>query len=183
MNTSPNRMTVDALGVVACSAMILAAYFFGIRSWLESSNRAGHMQAETSVLRVEIDTRSASVNNAEQALETIETRLGTEGLVLADVTEVTGRLIALGAIAEASGVVVETLTPRAVEPGKAFDRQPISFRCIGSFPACVEVLEQIRTQDATMAARSVSLRRNGAAGDAMLDVDIVWFVQASAAGN
>jgi Tfp pilus assembly protein PilO len=183
MNPSPNRITVDVLGIMACSAMILAAYFFGVRARMDGSNRADRLQVETGILRAEINAQTEAVSNAEQALQTVESQMNIEGLVLSDANEVTGRLIALGAIAEASGVVVETLTPRALEPGKAFDRQPISFRCIGSYPACVDVLEQIRTQDPTLASRSVSLRRNGSAGEAMLDVDLVWFVRSSVPGN
>lgn len=183
MNTSPSRITLDLLGFAACGSMLLGAYMFGVRSWLDGSARGEHIARESTTLAHEVEVDAKTHEGVRATLESIRSDLEAEGVTLSNTTELTGRLIEIGALARENSVAVETLSPRPLEPGVAFDRQPIALRCTGRYPDCVRLLAMIRSSDPTIAARSLMLRRGTQDGQATLDAELVWFVQASPLGG
>jgi Tfp pilus assembly protein PilO len=183
MNRTPSRITLDLLGFGACASMLVGAYMFGVRTWLEASARNERITVESTTLAHDTEVRAKTHRAVRDSLESIRAGLAAEGVTLASTTDLTGRLIEIGALARDGGLAVETLSPRPLEPGDGFDRQPIALRCTGRYPDCVRLLAAIREADATIAARSVNVRRATADGVATLDAELVWFVQASPAGG
>lgn len=183
MNTTPTRLTLDFLGFVACASMLVGAYVFGVRTWLEATDRNRVIAVETARLVRESAADRETQSQVREAARAVEEVLAEEGVSLATTTELTGRLIMLGSLAKDAGVAVETLSPRPLEPGKAFDRQPIALRCLGRYPDCVRLLGLIRETDPTIAARVITLRRGTSEGEATLDAELVWFVQAGPSGE
>jgi len=183
MNTSPSRLTLDFLGFIACASMLIGAYVFGVRAWLDASARVKDIAFETASLERAADSDRSVQARVRESAQAVEAVLADDGVILSDATELTGRLIALGALARESGIVIETLSPRSAEPGKVFDRQPIALRGMGRYPDCVRLLGRIREADPTIAVRVVTLRRVSSEGEATLDAELVWFVQPTPAGK
>ncbi len=177
MTPAPSRMTIDVLGGAACLSMLLAAYFVGVRGWFHETALAESLITESAEVARENRASRENEQAIEASLIAINHGLEAEGVTLASGTELTGRLIAIGSLAEQAGVVIETLTPRPIETGDEFDRQPIALRCIGTYPACVALLHAIREKDPTIAARSVAIVRSGTDNTASLEVELVWFVR------
>jgi Tfp pilus assembly protein PilO len=177
MTSSPSRMTIDVLGSAACLSMIAAAYFFGVRGLLSGRALAANLISESAEVARENRTSRETEQAIESSLLAINQSLEAEGVTLASGTELTGRLIAIGTLAEQAGVVIETLTPKHIETGELFDRQPIALRCVGSYPDCVSLLKSIREDDPTVVARSVVIQRTSSDDLAALDVELVWFVR------
>lgn len=177
MTPAPSRMMIDVLGAAACLSMLLAAYFFGVRGWLHGTALAESLTSESASIAQDNRTSRDTEQAIEDSLITINHSLDTQGVTLASGTELTRRLIAIGSLAEQAGVVIETLTPRPIEPGDEFDRQPIALRCVGTYPDCVTFLHTLREKDPTIVARSIAIQRTGSDESAGMDVQLVWFVR------
>ncbi len=183
MSSNSNRTAVDVLGFLACATMLSAAYFFGVRTWMEGTERSEHLLNETNAIKVQLEQESEEIGHASTSLQRIEGQLRAEGVSLDDATAITNRLISLGTIAESAGVVIETLTPRPLEKAAAFDRQPIAFKCSGDFAACLQILSELRQADRTIACRSVSFQRANANSTIVMNLDLVWFVRAGSSDD
>lgn len=183
MNSSPSRLTLDVLGFAACASMLVGAYIFGVRAWLDASDRSKAIAVETATLIRKTKADRQTQETARQSVQSVEAAIESEGVTLSNSTEITGRLIAIGSLARETGFMVETLSPKPLEPGHSADRQPITLRGTGRYPDCVNLIRMIRESDPTIAVRSMTLRRGTNEGQATLDAELVWFVQPGAAGE
>ncbi|KAA0216473.1 MAG: hypothetical protein DYG94_04815 [Leptolyngbya sp. PLA3] len=177
------RLKIDAVGGLIALALCGAGYVFGLRPVLAARADAAELNSELFTLSEQVDAQRTATHGYEAALSIIEERLHADPVSLGSRDGVSDILALVGQAAEARGLVVDALTPRAVEKDTGFDRIPIEVRGRGSYPDVAGFIYDLRARDMTIASRVLDIRSDPGGLGSSYNLELVWFVRSVPGGG
>lgn len=168
---------IDLPAIALALALAGGVYAAGVHPILAA-------RAEERRLALSVASRAQHAEEAREIVSGLEARLGrvrseveAAPVTLRPMSAVNERLAGLTALAEASGLSIESMTPGAAERLERFRSVPVKLAGRGTYAACAEFLSAVHAQFQDVAVRAVRMTGNpeepGTPG--AFEFDCAWY--------
>jgi Tfp pilus assembly protein PilO len=171
------RLSIDAVGLVACVAIALVAYFAAIGPLLRqgTANQARHRQL--AVQRQRAAAAGATVRHLKQELAAVRALQPQDVLQPAQMGRTTSRLKQITSLAQARGLEIKGVEPGVSRQEAEYQAMPLRLTGTGNYRGCVEFIHDLRTalHDTTVTGLRLSGTPDAPGAPVTFDFDLCWY--------
>jgi hypothetical protein len=181
LSSRSSILGIDAGGVMIAVALASAVYFGGVLPSRRAAEAAVQERADLAAKHEELDNVESNLRTARQNLAAESKESGTDVLSRTPLD----RIRRISELAQASGVNLTEVTPKAEQPGQRFNQVPLTLRGLGRSPGFIRLLQSIQQEFPD--TQLVSLVLKGAPAvpeaDQSFEAGLVWYTVAHPDAN
>ncbi|HED54914.1 MAG TPA: hypothetical protein ENJ00_12050 [Phycisphaerales bacterium] len=171
------KRSVDMFGIGLLAGVAGLTYIGGVRPLQMAYADTVRLKADLWLTSGQLETLQKEEREQSLALGGQEKRLAALSVELSDISEINTRLADLTAVAEESGVMVESIRPGEEQSAERYRAIEISLVGKASYPQARAFLHAVHLSHPDVGLRALTFDRLGrdAESGGRIHADLVWF--------
>ncbi len=176
MKHDSRMIAVHLTGVTGLVAVLLVAYFLGIRARLNAEAMTASIQQKIASGMTSADALRQDIAMLEEEVRTLRTR-ADQTFHLRPLSSRNALLAELGERIRAAGITVDEMIPAGEEDGDGLVRVIIRLRAHGRLTDLLALMRTLRADRPDIAVRTLEVRGDPLRddGEQAFSVQLVWF--------
>ena len=171
------KQSVDLFGIGLLAGVAGLTYIGGVRPLQMAYADTVRLKADLWLTSGQLERARAEEQKLSSVLDGQEHRLASLSVELSDISEINTRLADLTAVAEQSGVIVESIRPGEEQSAERYRSIEISLTGKASYPHARAFLNAVHSSHPDIGLRAMTFDRLGRDADSggRIHADLVWF--------
>ena len=171
------KQSVDILGLAMIAGVAGLTYLGGVRPLQVAYADTVRLKADLWLTSGQLETQRAEEQEQSAALKKQEQRLAALSVELSDIAEINTRLAELTAVAEQSGMIVESIRPGQEQSAERYRAIEISLTGKATYPQARAFLHAMHSSHPDVGLQAMTFDRIGreAESGGRIHADLVWY--------